>query len=73
MRTHDMRHAWARVASANGVSIEKIRTVLGHTNIQQTLHYLGENIWAGFEAAETFAKAIRGSDMARTDSNSNAE
>ena len=60
MRTHDMRHAWARTASANGVSINKIRIVLGHKRIEQTQHYLGEDIWGGHDAAEVFSRAIQG-------------
>ena len=34
-----MRHTFATFALANGVSIESVAKMLGHTNVQMTRHY----------------------------------
>lgn len=37
--THTARHTFATYALANGVSIESVAKMLGHTNVQMTRHY----------------------------------
>lgn len=39
MTTHVARHTFATFALANGVSIESVAKMLGHTNVQMTRHY----------------------------------
>ena len=39
LTTHVGRHTFATFALANGVSIESVAKMLGHTNIQMTRHY----------------------------------
>lgn len=39
MTTHVGRHTFATFALANGVSIESVAKMLGHTNVQMTRHY----------------------------------
>ncbi|WP_259323137.1 tyrosine-type recombinase/integrase [Bacteroides stercoris] len=36
---HSARHTFATFALANGVSIESVAKMLGHTNVQMTRHY----------------------------------
>ena len=36
---HVARHTFATFALANGVSIESVAKMLGHTNVQMTRHY----------------------------------
>lgn len=36
---HTARHTFATFALANGVSIESVAKMLGHTNVQMTRHY----------------------------------
>lgn len=36
---HTRRHTFATFALANGVSIESVAKMLGHTNVQMTRHY----------------------------------
>ena len=36
---HIVRHTFATFALANGVSIESVAKMLGHTNVQMTRHY----------------------------------
>ncbi len=36
---HAARHTFATFALANGVSIESVAKMLGHTNVQMTRHY----------------------------------
>lgn len=36
---HQRRHTFATFALANGVSIESVAKMLGHTNVQMTRHY----------------------------------
>ena len=36
---HLARHTFATFALANGVSIESVAKMLGHTNVQMTRHY----------------------------------
>ena len=36
---HKARHTFATFALANGVSIESVAKMLGHTNVQMTRHY----------------------------------
>lgn len=36
---HCLRHTFATFALANGVSIESVAKMLGHTNVQMTRHY----------------------------------
>lgn len=36
---HMARHTFATFALANGVSIESVAKMLGHTNVQMTRHY----------------------------------
>lgn len=37
--THTARHTFATYALANGVSLESVAKMLGHTNLQMTRHY----------------------------------
>ena len=37
--TYVARHTFATFALANGVSIESVAKMLGHTNVQMTRHY----------------------------------
>ena len=37
--TYGLRHTFATFALANGVSIESVAKMLGHTNVQMTRHY----------------------------------
>lgn len=37
--THTARHTFATYALANGVSMESVSKMLGHTNLQMTRHY----------------------------------
>ena len=37
--TYTARHTFATFALANGVSIESVAKMLGHTNVQMTRHY----------------------------------
>ena len=37
--TYTRRHTFATFALANGVSIESVAKMLGHTNVQMTRHY----------------------------------
>lgn len=37
--SHVARHTFATFALANGVSIESVAKMLGHTNVQMTRHY----------------------------------
>ena len=37
--TYAARHTFATFALANGVSIESVAKMLGHTNVQMTRHY----------------------------------
>lgn len=39
LTTHVARHTFATFALANGVSIESVAKMLGHTNVQMTRHY----------------------------------
>lgn len=39
LTTHVGRHTFATFALANGVSIESVAKMLGHTNVQMTRHY----------------------------------
>lgn len=39
LTTHTARHTFATFALANGVSIESVAKMLGHTNVQMTRHY----------------------------------
>ena len=39
MSSHLPRHTFATFALANGVSIESVAKMLGHTNVQMTRHY----------------------------------
>ena len=39
LTTHARRHTFATFALANGVSIESVAKMLGHTNVQMTRHY----------------------------------
>ena len=39
LTTHLARHTFATFALANGVSIESVAKMLGHTNVQMTRHY----------------------------------
>ena len=39
LTTHVARHTFATFALANGVSIESVAKMLGHTNVQMTCHY----------------------------------
>ena len=39
LTTHSARHTFATFALANGVSIESVAKMLGHTNVQMTRHY----------------------------------
>ena len=39
LTTHVARHTFVTFALANGVSIESVAKMLGHTNVQMTRHY----------------------------------
>lgn len=39
MTTHTARHTFATYALTNGVSIESVAKMLGHTNVRMTRHY----------------------------------
>lgn len=39
LNIHIARHTFATFALANGVSIESVAKMLGHTNVQMTRHY----------------------------------
>lgn len=39
LSTHTARHTFATYALANGVSMESVAKMLGHTNLQMTRHY----------------------------------
>lgn len=39
LNIHVARHTFATFALANGVSIESVAKMLGHTNVQMTRHY----------------------------------
>ncbi len=39
LTTHVGRHTFATFALTNGVSIESVAKMLGHTNVQMTRHY----------------------------------
>lgn len=62
--THDARHTFATWALRNGMRIEVLAKVLGHTNTKQTSRYakiLAEDVMSGFEALERTTAVNTGS------------
>ncbi|MFR9545870.1 MAG: tyrosine-type recombinase/integrase [Rikenellaceae bacterium] len=39
VRMHTARHSFATLSLSNGISIESVSKMLGHTNIRMTQHY----------------------------------